>query len=88
MMMRATGTILPIWPLLCVQRLLMVLRSVLPGSGAQLFAMAAATLSFALLGFMSPANRGGLLTSLLLLFVFMGKYSYPLCLSLCVTGYL
>ena len=45
----------------------------LSGSGAQLFAMAAATLTFALLGFMSPANRGGLLTSLLLLFVFMGK---------------
>jgi transmembrane 9 superfamily protein 2/4 len=34
--------------------------------------MAAVTLTFALLGFMSPANRGGLLTSLLLLFVFMG----------------
>lgn len=45
---------------------------VCPGSGAQLFAMAAVTLTFALLGFMSPANRGGLLTSLLLLFVFMG----------------
>lgn len=50
-----------------------ILLAVLAGSGAQLFAMALSTLTFALLGFMSPANRGGLLTSLLLLFVFMGK---------------
>ncbi len=49
-----------------------LLLAVLAGSGAQLFAMALSTLTFALLGFMSPANRGGLLTSLLLLFVFMG----------------
>jgi len=50
-----------------------MLLAVLAGSGAQLLAMATATLTFALLGFMSPANRGGLLTSLLLLFVFMGS---------------
>lgn len=54
-----------------------MLLAVLAGSGAQLFAMALSTLSFALLGFMSPANRGGLLTSLLLLFVFMGKWACP-----------
>lgn len=51
-----------------------LLLAVLAGTGAQLFAMALSTLTFALLGFMSPANRGGLLTSLLLLFVFMGAY--------------
>lgn len=50
-----------------------MLLAVLAGSGAQLLAMSTAILTFALLGFMSPANRGGLLTSLLLLFVFMGS---------------
>merc|ERR1719409_745408 len=30
---------------------------------------------FALLGFLSPANRGGLITALLLLFVFMGSFA-------------
>lgn len=30
------------------------------------------TLIFAVLGFLSPANRGGLLTALLLIYVFMG----------------
>jgi transmembrane 9 superfamily member 2/4 len=51
-----------------------MLCGVRAGSGAQVFGMAATTLMFALLGFMSPANRGGLLTSLLLLFVFMGAW--------------
>lgn len=46
--------------------------SVLIGSGVQVFSMALLTLVFALLGFLSPANRGGLMTALLLLFVFMG----------------
>merc|ERR1712070_604774 len=30
------------------------------------------TMAFAVLGFLSPANRGGLMTAMLLLFVFMG----------------
>lgn len=30
------------------------------------------TMIFALLGFLSPANRGGLMTAMLLLFAFMG----------------
>jgi transmembrane 9 superfamily protein 2/4 len=46
--------------------------SVLVGTGVQVFAMTLLTLTFALLGFLSPANRGGLMTALLLLFVFMG----------------
>lgn len=29
---------------------------------------------FAVLGFLSPANRGGLMTAMLLLFVFMGVF--------------
>jgi len=46
--------------------------AVLVGTGAQIFAMTLITLVFAALGFLSPANRGGLMTALLLLFVFMG----------------
>jgi len=46
--------------------------SVLVGTGCQVFAMTLLTLFFAVLGFLSPANRGGLLTALLLLYVFMG----------------
>jgi transmembrane 9 superfamily protein 2/4 len=42
------------------------------GSGVQLFGMALVTLVFAALGFLSPAHRGGLLQSTLLLFTFMG----------------
>ncbi len=33
---------------------------------------AVVTMVFAALGFLSPANRGGLMTAMLLLFVFMG----------------
>merc|ERR1740130_1184158 len=33
------------------------------------------TLCFAVLGFLSPANRGGLMTAMLLLFVFMGVFA-------------
>merc|ERR1719171_2524749 len=32
-------------------------------------------MAFAVLGFLSPANRGGLMTALLLLFVFMGSFT-------------
>ncbi len=48
------------------------LFSILVGTGVQVFAMTLLTLIFAVLGFLSPANRGGLMTALLLLFVFMG----------------
>lgn len=49
--------------------------SVLVGSGAQVLSMALAVLIFAVLGFLSPANSGGLMTALLLLFVFMGSFA-------------
>jgi len=42
------------------------------GCGVQLLGMAMVTLIFAALGFLSPAHRGGLLQSTLLLFTFMG----------------
>jgi transmembrane 9 superfamily member 2/4 len=46
------------------------LLSVMVGSGIQILCMAVVALFFALLGFLSPANRGGLLTALLTLWVF------------------
>jgi len=49
-----------------------MMLSVLVGTGVQLMAMAVITMIFAVLGFLSPANRGGLMTAMLLLFVFMG----------------
>lgn len=48
------------------------LFAVLVGTGCQLIAMSVLTLLFACFGFLSPANRGGLMTAFLLLFVFMG----------------
>eukprot|EP00756_Hemistasia_phaeocysticola_P034858 Hpha_TRINITY_DN16546_c3_g3::TRINITY_DN16546_c3_g3_i1::g.134239::m.134239/K17086/TM9SF2_4; transmembrane 9 superfamily member 2/4 len=45
--------------------------AVLIGTGVQLLGMFVTSLIFALLGFLSPANRGGLLTALILLFVLM-----------------
>jgi transmembrane 9 superfamily protein 2/4 len=42
------------------------------GCGVQLLGMACVTLFFGALGFLSPAHRGGLLQSTLLLFTFMG----------------
>jgi len=42
------------------------------GSGVQVLGMAIITLFFALLGFLSPANRGALMTAMLLLFSFCG----------------
>jgi transmembrane 9 superfamily member 2/4 len=47
--------------------------SVFVGSGAQIIGMTVTVMVFAVLGFLSPANRGGLLTSMLLLFVFCGS---------------
>jgi transmembrane 9 superfamily protein 2/4 len=46
--------------------------AVAAGTGVQLLAMTWFTICFAVLGFLSPANRGGLMTALLLLFVLMG----------------
>jgi transmembrane 9 superfamily member 2/4 len=49
--------------------------SVFVGSGVQLACMGMATLTFALLGLLSPANRGSLVTVFILLFVFMGSFA-------------
>jgi transmembrane 9 superfamily member 2/4 len=49
-----------------------LLLSVLLGNGAQLFLMTALTLAFALLGFLSPSNRGFLATVILLLCTILG----------------
>lgn len=49
-----------------------MLLSVLLGSGVQVFCMTLATLFFACLGFLSPANRGSLMTCALVLFVCLG----------------
>ena len=51
--------------------------SVLVGNGAQLFMMAGITIAFALLGFLSPSNRGALGTVIIVfytLFGFVGGY--------------
>jgi len=52
-----------------------ILLAVLTGTGVQLLVMTMCTMVCALLGLLSPANRGGLLTALLLLFVFMGSFA-------------
>lgn len=49
-----------------------MLLSVLLGSGVQVFCMTLITLFFACLGFLSPANRGSLMTCALVLFVCLG----------------
>ncbi|KAJ9610761.1 Transmembrane 9 super member 2 [Cladophialophora chaetospira] len=54
-----------------------LLMSVLLGSGAQLFVMTAATVAFAMLGFLSPSNRGWLTSIGLLLYTVFG----------CIGGY-
>ncbi|XP_068647821.1 transmembrane 9 superfamily member 8-like [Aristolochia californica] len=45
------------------------------GTGVQFFGMLLVTMSFAVLGFLSPSNRGGLMTAMLLLWVFMGLFA-------------
>ncbi|OAY85497.1 transmembrane 9 superfamily member 7-like [Ananas comosus] len=45
------------------------------GTGVQFFGMTLVTMIFALLGFLSPSNRGGLMTALVLLWVFMGLFA-------------
>ncbi|XP_059617869.1 transmembrane 9 superfamily member 2 [Phlebotomus argentipes] len=49
-----------------------MLLSVLLGSGVQVFFMTLVTLAFACLGFLSPANRGALMTCAMVLFVLLG----------------
>ena len=49
-----------------------LLLSVLLGNGAQLFVMAGFTIAFALLGFLSPSNRGSLGTIMVLLYTVLG----------------
>ncbi|KAI0564611.1 Endomembrane protein [Gracilaria domingensis] len=51
------------------------LLSICVGTGAQIFVMAALTQAFALIGFLSPANRGGLLTALLTMWVLASSVS-------------
>lgn len=48
------------------------LLCVLVGDGVQITGMAAVTIVFAALGFMSPASRGMLLTGMILLYLFLG----------------
>merc|ERR1719247_1687183 len=48
------------------------LLAVSVGNGMQILGMAVVVLIFALFGFLSPAHRGGLLQSMMLLFTFMG----------------
>jgi len=52
-----------------------ILLSVCVGTGVQVFMMVVALMFFACLGFLSPANRGGLMTAMLLLFVFCGCFA-------------
>ncbi|XP_033227639.1 transmembrane 9 superfamily member 2 isoform X2 [Belonocnema kinseyi] len=49
-----------------------MLLSVFLGSGIQVFFMTLVTLAFACLGFLSPANRGALMTCAMVLFVCLG----------------
>ncbi|PHH64397.1 hypothetical protein CDD81_4618 [Ophiocordyceps australis] len=49
-----------------------LLLSVLLGNGAQLFVMTGCTIIFALLGFLSPSNRGSLSTIMILLYTVLG----------------
>lgn len=49
-----------------------MLFSIFLGSGAQLFTMFGVTLIFAVLGFLSPSNRGALATVMILLYAFFG----------------
>ena len=49
-----------------------MLLSVLLGSGVQIFCMTLVTLAFACLGFLSPANRGALMTCAVVLYVCLG----------------
>ncbi|KAJ6784206.1 hypothetical protein PWT90_01784 [Aphanocladium album] len=50
-----------------------LLLSVLLGNGVQIFVMTASTIVFALLGFLSPSNRGSLGTIMILLYTILGS---------------
>ncbi|XP_044751454.1 transmembrane 9 superfamily member 2 [Coccinella septempunctata] len=50
-----------------------MLLSVLLGSGVQVFCMTLVTLAFACLGFLSPANRGALMSCAMILYVLLGS---------------
>ncbi|CAG8529871.1 6185_t:CDS:10, partial [Diversispora eburnea] len=50
-----------------------MLLSVLLGSGAQLFFMTTVTLIFAVLGFLSPSNRGSLATVMIIFYMLFGS---------------
>ncbi|KAL1557397.1 Transmembrane 9 superfamily member 8 [Salvia divinorum] len=45
------------------------------GTGVQFLGMVVVTMIFAVLGFLSPSNRGGLMTAMLLLWAFMGIFA-------------
>ncbi|XP_057440846.1 transmembrane 9 superfamily member 12-like [Lotus japonicus] len=49
------------------------LLCVMVGDGVQILGMAAVTIVFAALGFMSPASRGMLLTGMIILYLFLGS---------------
>ncbi|XP_074286351.1 transmembrane 9 superfamily member 9-like [Silene latifolia] len=51
------------------------LLCVYAGTGVQCFGMMVVTMMFAVLGFLSPSNRGGLMTAMLFLWVFMGIFA-------------
>ncbi|XP_047325855.1 transmembrane 9 superfamily member 8-like [Impatiens glandulifera] len=51
------------------------LLCVFAGTGIQFFGVMLVTLIFAVLGFLSPSNRGGLMTAMLLLWAFMGLFA-------------
>ncbi|CAO2815962.1 unnamed protein product [Amaranthus hypochondriacus] len=51
------------------------LLCVYAGTGVQCFGMMLVTMMFAVLGFLSPSNRGGLMTAMLFLWVFMGIFA-------------
>jgi len=52
-----------------------LLLSSLVGSGVQVFGMTVITLAFATIGFLSPENRGSILTAMIILFVLMGLFA-------------
>ena len=52
--------------------LLLRLFAAVIGSGIQIFLMLAITIFFAMLGMLSPASRGALLTAAIFLYEFMG----------------
>jgi transmembrane 9 superfamily protein 2/4 len=52
-----------------------MLFAVCVGTGVQILSMGTLTLLFAAIGFLSPANRGGLMIALLVLFVLMGVFA-------------